>query len=52
MTDDQMFAAISRRACPALADTLLAVTAAWREVDWADVARREGLVPAGKVAVA
>ena len=37
MTDDHMFAAITRRACPALADTLLAVAAAWRHVDWAEV---------------
>jgi hypothetical protein len=40
MTDDQMFTAISRRACPALADTLLAVAAAWRPVDWADADAR------------
>jgi hypothetical protein len=37
MTDDRFFAALSRRACPALADTLLAVAAAWRPVNWADV---------------
>ena len=37
VTDEQVIAAIGRRACPALADTLIAVAAAWRTVDYARV---------------
>jgi hypothetical protein len=36
-TGEQAFAAISHRACPPLAETLLAVVAAWRPVDSIDL---------------
>ena len=36
-TGEQAFTAISHEACPALAETLLAVVAAWRPVDHTDL---------------
>jgi Transglutaminase-like superfamily len=34
MSDEQAFAALSRRACPPVGEALYAVTAAWRPVSW------------------
>lgn len=34
MSDEQAFAALSRRACPPVGEALFAVAAAWRPVNW------------------
>jgi hypothetical protein len=34
MSDEQAFAALSRRACPPVGEALFAVAAAWHPVDW------------------
>jgi Transglutaminase-like superfamily len=40
MSDEQAFAALSRRACPPVGEALFAVTAAWRSVNWGELDRR------------
>ena len=40
MSDEQAFAALSRRACPPVGEALFAVAAAWRPVNWGELDRR------------
>ena len=37
MSDEQAFAALSRRACPPVGEALFAVAASWRPVNWAEL---------------
>jgi hypothetical protein len=37
MSDEQVFAALSRRACPPLGEALFAVAASWRAIKWAEL---------------
>ena len=40
VSDEQAFAALSRRACPPVGEALFAVTAAWRPVNWVELDAR------------
>jgi hypothetical protein len=40
MSDEQAFAALSRRACPPVGEALFAVAAAWRPVNWQELDRK------------
>ena len=37
MSDEQVFAALSRRACPPVGEALFAVAASWRAVNWQEL---------------
>src|SRR5215208_5409098 len=37
MSDEQAFAALSRRACPPVGEALFAVAASWRPVSWGEI---------------
>ena len=40
MSDEQAFAALSRRACPPVGEALFAVAASWRPVSWGEIDAR------------